>query len=74
MHLLFGAQWQVPLVLALFIALLLGVCLGVFVMLPLWLRARKSAASRAKTVAKAAESPTTRWTPPRPLRPHFDRA
>ena len=40
-HLFFGAQWQVPLVLALFSALLVGVCLGVFVMLPLWLRARK---------------------------------
>jgi lipopolysaccharide assembly protein A len=40
-HLFFGAQWQVPLVLALFSTLLVGVCLGVFVMLPLWLRARK---------------------------------
>ncbi|AOW12974.1 hypothetical protein LPB72_18550 [Hydrogenophaga crassostreae] len=58
-HLFFGAQWQVPLVLALFIALLLGVCLGVFVMLPLWLRARKSRAAATKTVAQASESPNT---------------
>ena len=54
-HLLFGAQWQVPLVLVLFIALLLGVCLGVIVMLPLWLRARKPTA-KAK---KAASTPST---------------
>jgi putative membrane protein len=50
-HLLFGAQWQVPLVLALFIALLLGVCLGVLVMLPLWLRARKTATMQSKKTA-----------------------
>ena len=50
-HLLFGAQWQVPLVLVLFIALLLGVCLGVIVMLPLWLKARKPTAKSAKVVA-----------------------
>jgi uncharacterized integral membrane protein len=58
-HLFFGAQWQVPLVLALFVALLLGVCLGVFVMLPLWLRARKSRAPTAKKVTKASESTST---------------
>ena len=42
LHLFFGAQWQAPLVLVLFIALLLGVSLGVLVMLPLWLRARRA--------------------------------
>jgi lipopolysaccharide assembly protein A len=41
-NLFFGAQWKVPLVLALFAALLVGLCLGVLVMLPLWLRARKA--------------------------------
>lgn len=55
-HLLFGAQWQVPLVLALFIALLLGVCLGVLVMLPLWLRARKPHVKSAKTAPPASPS------------------
>ena len=58
-HLLFGAQWQVPLVLALFIALLLGVCLGVVVMLPLWLRARKNAARHAKNAAPPPTAVTT---------------
>jgi len=53
-HLFFGAQWQVPLVLALFSALLVGVCLGVFVMLPLWLRARKPTAP-APVKAKTSE-------------------
>ena len=58
-HLFFGAQWQVPLVLALFTALLVGVCLGVFVMLPLWLRARKrlpAVAARPETTSKAAST------------------
>lgn len=41
MHLFFGARWQAPLVLILLCALLLGVVLGVVVMLPLWLRARR---------------------------------
>lgn len=40
-HLFFGAYWQAPLVLVLLIALTLGVALGVLVMLPIWLRARK---------------------------------
>jgi uncharacterized integral membrane protein len=41
LHLFFGARWQAPLVLILLCALLIGVVLGVMVMLPLWLRARK---------------------------------
>jgi putative membrane protein len=60
-HLLFGAQWQVPLVLALLIALLLGVCLGVLVMLPLWLRARKASSMQNK---KAAALATEEAIPP----------
>ena len=55
-HLLFGAQWQVPLVLALFMALLVGVSLGVFVMLPLWLRARKNNGKPAKAALAPAEA------------------
>jgi len=46
LRLFFGAQWQAPLVLALLLTLLLGVVLGVIVMLPLWLRARKSRPSQ----------------------------
>ena len=56
-HLFFGAQWQVPLVLALFSALLVGVGLGVFVMLPLWLRARKPSAPKPTKPQKASETP-----------------
>ena len=41
LHLFFGAQWQAPLVLVLLCVLVMGVFLGVLVMLPLWLRARK---------------------------------
>ena len=55
-HLFFGAHWQVPLVLALFSALLVGVGLGVFVMLPLWLRARKPHISKPAK-PKASETP-----------------
>lgn len=42
LHLFFGAQWQAPLVLVLLCVLVMGVFLGVLVMLPLWLRARKA--------------------------------
>ena len=42
LHLFFGARWQAPLVLVLLCALVTGVFLGVLVMLPLWLRARKA--------------------------------
>lgn len=38
---LFGAQWEAPLVLLLLAALVVGVFLGMAVMLPLWLRARR---------------------------------
>jgi len=41
-HLFFGAYWQAPLVLVLLIALALGVALGVLVMLPVWLQARRT--------------------------------
>jgi uncharacterized integral membrane protein len=41
LHLFFGASWQAPLVLVLLCVLLMGVMLGVLVMLPLWLRARR---------------------------------
>ena len=50
LHLFFGASWQAPLVLVLLCVLLMGVMLGVAVMLPLWLRAR-----RPRKVAPAAD-------------------
>lgn len=54
LHLFFGAKWQAPLVLILLCALLIGVVLGVVVMLPLWLRARRH---RGVTVAPAPALP-----------------
>lgn len=42
LHLFFGARWQAPLVLVLLSVLVVGVFLGVLVMLPLWLRARRA--------------------------------
>ncbi len=55
LHLFFGARWQAPLVLVLLTVLVLGVFLGVMVMLPLWLRARK-ARQQALAAATAARS------------------
>jgi lipopolysaccharide assembly protein A len=40
-NLFFGAHWQAPLVLVLLAALTLGVLLGMLVMVPLWLRAKR---------------------------------
>ncbi len=40
-RLFFGAHWQAPLVLVLLAALALGVLLGVLVMVPVWLKARR---------------------------------
>ena len=54
LHLFFGAQWQAPLVLVLLCVLVIGVFLGVLVMLPLWLRARK--ARRHASTATVAPS------------------
>lgn len=43
LNLFFGAYWQAPVVLVLLLALTLGIFLGVAVMIPIWLRARKLA-------------------------------
>jgi uncharacterized integral membrane protein len=67
LRLFFGASWQAPLVLVLLLVLVLGVFLGVAVMLPLWLRARKT--RRQHMAANAAlntnASPMTRPNDPR---------
>ncbi|MFW5329044.1 lipopolysaccharide assembly protein LapA domain-containing protein [Hydrogenophaga sp. ZJX-1] len=65
LHLFFGAQWQAPLVLVLFIALLLGVSLGVLVMLPLWLRARRARQPAASRLS-ASDTGVDTLTPPAP--------
>ncbi len=54
---LFGAQWEAPLVLLLLAAMVLGVFLGMAVMLPLWLRARR-ARQPAQNPTPASETPT----------------
>ena len=63
LHLFFGTVWQIPLVLLLLYALLIGVVLGLVVMLPLWLRARKKAhtghAENFKTTSPATETSQT---------------
>jgi lipopolysaccharide assembly protein A len=41
LNLFFGAYWQAPVVLVLLLVLTLGIFLGVAVMTPVWLRARK---------------------------------
>ncbi|MDO9202356.1 MAG: lipopolysaccharide assembly protein LapA domain-containing protein [Hydrogenophaga sp.] len=49
LRLFFGASWQAPLVLVLLMVLVLGVFMGVAVMLPLWLRAKKARQRHAAT-------------------------
>lgn len=57
LHLFFGVSWRAPLVLVLLAVLVIGVFLGVLVMLPLWLRARKGRHSLAQgSVPVASES------------------
>lgn len=59
LNLLFGVHWSAPLVLVLLVALTLGVFLGIAVMLPLWLRARRMAQRQAPSAAR----PTGNATP-----------
>ena len=54
LRLFFGATWQAPLVLVLLCVLVLGVFFGVIVMLPLWLRARKTRRAVAATASAAS--------------------
>jgi uncharacterized integral membrane protein len=54
LHLFFGARWQAPLVLVLLSVLVIGVFLGVLVMLPLWLRARRARRSTASAAGTAS--------------------
>lgn len=66
LNLLFGVHWNAPLVLVLLAALTLGVFLGIAVMLPLWLRARRQAARQATEAARptAGATPDTPDAPP----------
>lgn len=61
LHLFFGAQWQAPLVLVLLAAMTLGIFLGIAVMLPIWLRARRA---RTGSPSTPAATPPSAGTPP----------
>ncbi|WP_018912480.1 LapA family protein [Thiomonas sp. FB-6] len=60
LHLLFGTQWRAPLFVLLLAAFALGVLLGIAVMLPGWLRARRLQRHLA------ASSPLPQAEPARP--------
>ncbi len=60
-NLFFGAHWQAPLVLILLAALVLGVFLGIAVMLPVWLRAKR-AQNPPKRAAPTTPAPPTTTT------------
>ena len=63
LHLLFGTQWRAPLFVLLLCAFALGALLGIAVMLPGWLRARRlqrtvvASTRPPEAVAGAAEVP-----------------
>lgn len=69
LHLFFGASWQAPLVLVILVALVIGVFLGVAVMLPLWLRARRTRRQHASASVMHSTSfeGDTHLMPPDPI-------
>jgi lipopolysaccharide assembly protein A len=70
LHLFFGASWQAPLVLVILVALVVGVFLGVAVMLPLWLRARRARrqhGSSTSIMANTTFDGDTTLLPPEPI-------
>ncbi|WP_353393679.1 LapA family protein [Hydrogenophaga sp. 5NK40-0174] len=64
LHLFFGAVWEAPMVLILFAALLVGVVMGAFLMLPLWLRARKRRQSEVSVSHEADAGSSLMPLPP----------
>ena len=63
LHLLFGTQWRAPLFVLLLSAFALGALLGIAVMLPSWLRARRLQRN-ARSAVQMAEAPPTPAAPP----------
>ncbi len=59
-HLFFGAHWQAPLVIVLLAALALGVLLGVLVMVPVWLKARRNSHKPTATTIPTDNNNDTR--------------
>lgn len=66
LHLFFGAHWQAPLVLVLLSVLVIGVFLGVLVMLPLWLRARRARRGHVSPAGPASAFGADSTLAPRP--------
>ena len=64
LHLLFGTQWRAPLFVLLLCAFALGALLGIAVMLPGWLRARRLQRSSAAVAKPADVAPGVTDTPP----------
>jgi len=67
LHLFFGVHWQAPLVLVVLLSVLVGVFLGVIVMVPLWLRAKRA---RHPAGSAMGESQDTSVMPNEIERPH----
>jgi len=67
LHLFFGVSWQAPLVLVVLLSVLAGVFLGVIVMVPLWLRAKRA---RHPAGMRAGDGTDTSLMPNEPDRPH----
>ena len=67
LHLFFGVSWQAPLVLVVLLSVLVGVFLGVIVMVPLWLRAKRA---RHPAGMGVDESTDNSLMPNEPERPH----
>lgn len=64
-NLFFGAHWRAPLVLVLLGALVLGVFLGIAVMLPVWLRAKRNS-QQVSRQSHTAEAPSHSGAPDTP--------
>lgn len=56
-HFFFGTFWDAPLVLVVLATLVIGVMLGIAVMVPIWLRARKSSAASAPQASSPPSAP-----------------
>jgi lipopolysaccharide assembly protein A len=63
-QLFLGASWQAPLVIVLLAALVLGVFLGMGMMLPSWLRARRAVQATPMEAVAPAAAATTSEQPP----------
>lgn len=63
LHLFFGAYWDAPLVLVVLAALAIGVFMGIAVMVPPWLKARRAAQPR-RPAPDAAQASAQGEAPP----------